>query len=152
MKRHAASFIIAFLLAALLVFPAQAGLVWCQGDPVVELNGTNVQIVVSILEDNGDLVTGPIQVDVATPKSVSRQMVFADNGFNGYGEQVTFSDLDTPNLNDLFTTKITARIPVSSDGATVPVQMTITPGNGKAYTVTGTANQTSAIGLIARSR
>src|SRR5919199_3862202 len=96
MKRHAASFIIAFLLAALLVFPAQAGLVWCQGDPVVELNGTNVQIVVSILEDNGDLVTGPIQVDVATPKSVSRQMVFTDSGFNGYGEQVTFSDLNTP--------------------------------------------------------
>ena len=119
---------------------------------MVELNGTNVQIVVSIPEDKVDLVTGPIQVDVATSKSVSRQMVFADNGFNGYGEQVTFSDLNTPNLNDLFTTKITACIPVSSDGATVPVQMTITPGNGKAYTVTGTANQTSAIGLIAGSR
>lgn len=63
MKKHVASFIVAFLLLALLVFPVQAGLIWCQGDPVVQLNGTNVQVVVSIPDTQQQLVTGPIEVD-----------------------------------------------------------------------------------------
>jgi hypothetical protein len=152
MKKRAMSFVIAFLLLGLLVFPAQAGLIWCQGDPIVNLDGTEVQIVVSIPEDKQHLVTGPIEVDIATPGSVSRDLIYTDSGFNGYGETVSFSDLNTPKFGNLFLTKISAHIPVSSGGSAIPVQMTITPSNGKTTTVYGRANQTNAVVLIAGSR
>ncbi len=152
MKKRAMPFVIAFLLFGLIVFPAQAGLIWCQGDPVVSLNGTEVQIVVSIPEDKQQLVTGPIEVDIAIPNSVSRELIFTDSGFNGYGETVTFSELNTIELGDLFLTKISARIPVSSRGSNIPVQMTITPSNGKTLTVMGTANRTDALVLVQGSK
>ncbi len=151
MKKRVATFIIAFLLLVLLVFPVQAGLIWCQGDPVVQLNGTNVQIVVSIPETQQQLVTGPIQVDIATPNSVSHQVISTDSGFNGYGEQVSFSDLNAMPLGKFFVTKITAHIPVSSGGSDIPVQMSITPDNGMTVTVNGTADQTTAALPIAGS-
>lgn len=149
MKRRVMPFVVAFLLLALLVFPAQAGLIWCQADPVVELDGTNVQIVVSIPEDKQQLVTGAIEVDIATPGTVSRELISTDGGFNSYGEQVSFSDLNIMKFGDFFVTKVSAHVPVSSDGSEIPVRMTITPSNGRTWTVQGTADQTNAFVLIA---
>jgi hypothetical protein len=148
MIKRVLPFVIAFLLMGIIVFPAQAGLIWCQGDPVVSLNGTEVQIVVSIPEDKQQFVTGPIEVDIATPSSVNRELISTDSGFNGYGETVSFSNLNTPKIGDRFLTKISARIPVSSNGSAIPVQMTITPSNGRTMTVHGMANRTNAIMLV----
>ncbi|CCF84899.1 hypothetical protein [Nitrolancea hollandica] len=148
MIKRVMPFVIAFLLVGLIVFPAQAGLIWCQGDPVVSLNGTEVQIVVSIPEDKQQLVTGPIEVDIATPNSVNREVISTDDGFNGYGETVSFSNLKTPAIGNLFITQISAHIPVSSNGSAIPVQMTITPSNGRTMTVRGTADGTNAVLLV----
>ncbi len=148
MIKRVMPFVIAFLLMGLIVFPAQAGWIWCQGDPVVSLDGTKVQIVVSIPQDKQDLVTGPIEVDIATPNSVNRELISTDSGFNDFGETVSFSNLKVPKIGDRFLTKISASIPVSTNGSTIPVQMTITPSNGRTMTVHGTANGTNAVVLV----
>ncbi len=148
MIKRVMPFVIAFLLMGLIVFPAQAGWIWCQGDPVVSLDGTEVQIVVSIPQDKQDLVTGPIEVDIATPNSVNRELISTDSGFNDFGETVSFSNLKVPKIGDRFLTKISASIPVSTNGSTIPVQMTITPSNGRTMTVHGTANGTNAVVLV----
>lgn len=148
MIKRVMPFVIAFLLLVLIVFPAQAGLIWCQGDPVVSLDGTEVQIVLSIPEDKQDLVTGPIEVDIATPGSVSRELISTDSGFNGYGETVSFSELNMPKIGGLFLTQISAHIPVSSNSSAIPVRMTITPDNGRTITVSGTANRTNALVFV----
>ena len=86
----AASFAAVILL--LVSSPAGAGLQWCPRDPIVALNGQNVQIWVSIPNQYQTAVTGPVDVTVTTPKGVDREVVFTDEGFNGHGETVTFRE------------------------------------------------------------
>jgi hypothetical protein len=90
MRRFAIS---AAFTAVLLVFvssPVAAGLQWCPRDPIISLNGQEVQIWVAIPEQYQTAVTGPIRVDVRTPGGVRQAVLFTDEGFNGFGEQVTF--------------------------------------------------------------
>ena len=74
----------------LVANPVAAGWQWCPRDPIVALNGQEVQIWVSIPEQYQTAVTGPIQVDIRTPRGVEQEVLFTDEGFNGFGEEVTF--------------------------------------------------------------
>ncbi|HEX5166795.1 MAG TPA: hypothetical protein VFV93_15425, partial [Thermomicrobiales bacterium] len=78
------------LALMLLVMPAAAGVSWCRADPIVELNGTSVQVWVAVGEEHEHLVSGPIQVTVYTPDRVRTRTIFLDEGFNGFGEVVDF--------------------------------------------------------------
>src|SRR5690349_17172045 len=81
------------LLALLmLVAPVSAGKMWCARDPAVQLNGTETHIWVAIPQEYVGLVNGPLQIEVQTVASVTREVTFTDGGFNNFGEVVTFTN------------------------------------------------------------
>lgn len=92
MRRFQIAVVFSAVLLILVASPASAGLQWCPRDPIISLNGQEVQIWVSIPEQYQTAVTGPIAVDVATPRGVNREVLFTDEGFNGHGETVAFHD------------------------------------------------------------
>ena len=88
-RRRGVLAILAGLMAALVISaPTLAGVGWCRADPVVRLNGTEVQVWVAIPEQYKSLVNGPIDVVVRTPAGVTREVaatsvpveVFASSG------------------------------------------------------------------------
>jgi hypothetical protein len=136
------------LLALALPAPARAEVEWCKKDPVVRLNGTELQIWVAIPAQYQPLVNGPVQVEVGTPKGVRRELVYTDSGFNGYGEAVTFGDIKGSIKAGAFPTEIRVRVPIDGSrlapGEVVPVQVEIIPDNAPAVSVLGTSNETTA--------
>jgi hypothetical protein len=135
-------------LVALFVFavPAGAGVSWCRADPIVELNGKRVQIWVAVPEQYVDKVTGPIDVQINVPSSVSRELIFTDAGFNGYGEKVTFTTNGGGLMPDgSFWMTVIVRVPMNGFWQSVPVQVEVVHPNGEKqyfygsqYAVTGT--------------
>ena len=142
LKRLSLATVFGILALLLVATPASAGLVWCQGDPVVSLNGTTVQIMVAIPVDDQPLVTGPIQAVIGTPASVRRNVLLTDGGFNGYGEQVTFRDTNVSYAGSVFPVDISVTVPVGtshSGGRDIPVTMTISTAGSDPLVVQGTA-------------
>src|ERR687894_340138 len=89
MRRSAGLILLLAMFA--LVTPAQAGLVWCKGDPIVKLNGTLLDISIGIPAEYVLLVNGPVEYEIQTPPEVARQLILADVGY-GYGVKVKFTD------------------------------------------------------------
>ena len=73
------------------IAPAGAGRYWCRADPIIAFNGTPVQVWVEMPEEYQYLVNGPIRFEVTTPGWVESEVLFTDEGFNGYGETIEFS-------------------------------------------------------------
>src|SRR5688572_1744660 len=92
MTRQVLATALAIIVVLVSASTASAGKKWCRADPVLDIEGTRVQVLVGIPDAKQALVTGPIQIDVQTPPGAARQVVMTDAGFNGYGEVVTFSD------------------------------------------------------------
>jgi hypothetical protein len=84
---------LALLALLLLAAPVEAGRRWCARDPIVRVNGTQLQIWVAIPEEYLPFVNGPIRTTVLTPAEVAREVVYLDEGFNGYGEVVIWGNL-----------------------------------------------------------
>jgi hypothetical protein len=93
MRRFLASLSLALLALLVVAMPVLAGKNWCMRDPQVKLNGTQLQIWVAIPEEYVKYVNGPIKTTISTPSRVTREIVFTDTGFNGYGEEIRWSDL-----------------------------------------------------------
>ena len=151
MKRLAVSTLISLLAILVLAIPGQARLKWCKADPIVELNGTQVRILVGIQEGDLPLVNGPVHVEVKNPESVTQELVSTDTGFNQHGEQVVFTDLNgKPQNGTSFPTNIRVQVPIDESrlvGRThIPVQVSVTWGDNKPKVVTGTSNLTT-VGL-----
>ena len=146
LRRLALATTLGFLALLFAAMPASAGLVWCQGDPIVSLNGTKVQIIVAIPADDQPRVTGPIQVEIGTPASVNRRLVATDSGFNNHGEKVTFRDIDGSQAGSVFPVQVSVSIPINGSdpgsGNNVPVAMTISTNNAAPLVVYGTAART----------
>src|SRR5687767_7488390 len=81
---------LAFVVAAVVAMPADANIRWCKADPVVEFDGTRVQILVAVPEEMQSLVNGPIFVALGAPREVTKTLISTDQGFNGHGEVVRF--------------------------------------------------------------
>ncbi len=145
-RRLALATTFGFLALLFTVLPASAGLVWCQGDPIVSLNGTQVQIIVAIPADDQPRVTGPIQVDIGTPASVHRKLISTDSGFNNHGEKVTFRDTMGSFAGSVLPVDVSVSIPVdaSRSGNDIPVNLTIITKNAAPLLVYGTAARTGA--------
>jgi hypothetical protein len=86
------------LLALLLVSsPVSAGVGWCRADPIVTINGSPLQMWVSIPEIYQPYVKGPIRIRIAVPVEIGDLAVtHLDEGFNGYGEEVIWATHDKP--------------------------------------------------------
>ena len=134
------------LLAMLVVAtPALAGRKWCARDPIVRLNGEDVQIWVAIPEEFVPTVKGAVQVKVYTPVGVSQELIFVDQGFNGYGEEVKFTTDEalTVRADGSFDVIVKAWVPINRKlakslgatrgGKTIPFRITINT-NGELIT------------------
>lgn len=132
---------LAGLMAALVIsLPTLAGVGWCRADPIVRLNGADVQIWVAIPEQYKPLVDGPIKVTVKTPAGVTREVVLLDSGFNGHGEVVTFEDklVGSVGQDGSFDIKVRVRVPMNLAGlplgTLIPVEVeTITEDGVSQY-------------------
>lgn len=138
MRKLLAAVMTGFIALFILAIPAAAGRQWCAKDPIVALNGHEVQILVAVPEEMQPAVTGPIHVFVVTHADVMQELIFTDSGFNGFGETVEFAtrpgrgDIDE---DDSFNARIRVSIQVDTsllsmldnvgNGDTVPIQVTI---------------------------
>ena len=123
---------------------------WCRADPIVELEGEEVQIWVAIPEEYQSQVNGPIDVTIAVPDDVDTEVKFLDAGFNGHGETVTFVEGGKGD-EDEFAALITVSVPMEGQGpsslaaqaSSVPVQVEVVY-DGESRFFMGTNVQTNA--------
>ena len=153
MNKRSLAGVLGILAILWAVGPASAGWEWCQSDPIVRLNGTEVQIVVAIPDTAVALVNGPVDVKVNTPAGVTQTLALTDPGFNGYGEQVTFGALGgTVSADGTFPVSIRVRIPIDSSqlapGEKVPVRVTISTSTGQTLVVAGNHTATGVDVLL----
>lgn len=155
MRSFVKSTLIAMLAVMVLALPARAGLDWCDGDPIVALNGTQVQILVSIPQEYAPLVNGPIRVEVETPRSTSRRVLYTDRGFGGHGEAVKFKNRGHLKAEEskLIPTRISVSVPVArsrlGSHKSIPVRVTVIPDNASPVVVKGTPRRTRASLIVA---
>ncbi len=153
MRRLLVSTLFPLLAILALALPVRAELIWCKQDPVVRLDGTTVQIWVAVPAQYQVTVNGPVEVEVGTPRGVARELVSTDDGFNGHGEVVSFSDLKVGVKNRVFPTEIRVKVPVDrsqlATGEIVPVQVEVIPENADHVTVRGTSDITRVVLLVA---
>jgi hypothetical protein len=146
-KRLSAATILGLLALLVLTIPAGAfGVSWCRADPIVRLNGTEVQIWVAVPAEYAPLVNGPIDVRIKTPRQVSEELILTDAGFNGHGETVTFSDMPGKVRRGAFDTLVEVRVPIDARdlpfGTVVPVRVEVIPANGETLYFDGTTHMT----------
>ncbi|HEX5165510.1 MAG TPA: hypothetical protein VFV93_08955, partial [Thermomicrobiales bacterium] len=102
------------------------------------LAGHDVQVLVAIPAEYVHLVDGPIDVVFKTPSGMNRSVAFTDDGFNGFGETVSF--VDNPrspvNVKGAFTLDVRVTVPIDESQATsdlktdkIPTWITVTEGN-----------------------
>ncbi len=106
---------------------------WCKSDPVVSLNGTLVDITVGIPLEYETLVNRPTRIEIQTPESVERDLIRSGPGFNGYGEEVFFTDRTGEVQQKQFPATIKVRVPIDKPkleaGEVVPVEVSVLADN-----------------------
>lgn len=151
MRRLTYSIVTALLALLLVALPVAAGTEWCEKDPIVTLNGTRVQILVAIPNEYLALVNGPVDVEIATPQGTAREVIFLDEGFNGHGERVRFTNRGHDDAaSKSFPTRIEVRVPTSNN-KDIPVRVTVIPDNANQVVVTG-ANRKVTVDLTIAGR
>ena len=164
MRRFTLSLTLGLLALLVLATPALAGRTWCAKDPIISLNDTPVQMWVAIPDEYVKYVNGPIRMTIYTPASVDREVVFLDEGFNGYGERVEWADLTSTTDSGLvggllggllggsqpaqvaadgsFDVMVSATVPVNKNllfnllkTRTIPLRLTIVYEDGSTETV-----------------
>ncbi len=144
-RRWLASSSLALLLIALVGGQIAIGSGWCRVDPIVEINGEEIQVWVAVPNGAEDAVNGPIEVEFTAPAGATTEVTFVDSGFNGYGETVTFAPGATVNSDGSMNIQITVHVPMDTSSMTssdaVPVQLEIITSDGSRF-VTGNHVQT----------
>ncbi len=137
MKRLGVAGLISIFALYLIMSPTLAGLQWCPRDPIVSLNGHEVQIWVSIPEEYQAAVTGPVEVLVAVPKGVHSEVVFTDEGFNGHGETVEFRERGKIR-SGMMKVDVKVRVPYDQslvEGGNLPIRLQIVLPDGEVIEV-----------------
>jgi hypothetical protein len=121
-RQSLAALVCGLLAALVLTMPASAGVSWCRADPIVRIQGYDVQMWVGVPAGYEQYVTGPISFRIETPPGYDRKVVMTDSGFNGYGEVVTWGDTWGQ-------AKLSVKVPMNQAalgwGVQVPVELTI---------------------------
>jgi hypothetical protein len=134
-------------LAALLVMaaPVGAGKKWCRADPVVNIDGYPIQILVGVEEQYVSAVNGPIAVEIGTPAGVQRNLISTDPGFNGFGEVVIFKDIPNGKGKKGMPVKLRVTLPVNAKKvkklSNVQIQVIITQDHTREVIVMGNAQK-----------
>jgi hypothetical protein len=135
MRRLVSAGLLSLLTMLLLLVPAEAGVMWCARDPIVTIDGTQVQVWVAIPEAYTPYVKDAVHVRFKTVKGLSRQLLYTDAGFNGHGERVDWGDVAPP-ADGSTPLVIEIQIPVDQKkldqafgkGTTVPVHAIVNVG------------------------
>ena len=128
MKRFIVALPVSLLALLVMAMPITAGREWCAKDPVVDLNGTSLQILVAVPMEYVSLVNGAIDVEINTPSGVERTVIFLDAGFNGYGESVALGDSSgSVAVDGSFAAEVTVVVPIDANAglSSIPVQVTM---------------------------
>ncbi len=109
---------------------------WCRADPIVEINGEEVQVWVAIPDNMQSAVTGPIEVRFSRPWGTNASVTYLDDGFNGYGERVRFFTDSPANADGSMNIQVFVTVPVDLSKLPagvwkVPVQLEIVTDNGR---------------------
>jgi hypothetical protein len=137
MRRLILCLSLACIATLFVATPASAGRAWCARDPIVNLDGHELQVWVAIPDEDVYLVNGPIDIQFTTPAGMTRSVVFTDDGFNEHGEDVSFADDShgSVNANGSFTVRIRVSVPIDETLAhaepktrKIPAQITIIEG------------------------
>lgn len=140
MRKMLVAMTLGLLAVLMLAAPVLAGRVWCARDPIVRINGHDVQMWVAIPEEYVSLVSGPIDIQVLTAQPVDAEVLFLDEGFNGYGETVTFGALKRGKVysDGSFDMQMKVQVPINDKKIRkIPLQLTITIGGNAAVTESG---------------
>jgi hypothetical protein len=144
-RRLSLAILISLLALLVATVPTLAGVTWCRADPIVKLNNEVVQIWVAVPQEYAAKVTGPIDVTIMVPGSVSKDVLLLDAGFNGYGERVSFVSSGAVLPGGSFYMTVVAKVPMKGTWQSVPVQMEIIHDNqtsrffyGSQYVATAT--------------
>lgn len=133
------SVLIPLLAILAMAAPGQAAS-WCRADPILKVDGKQVQILVSIPQEYVALVDGPTRVEVKTPQQVTRQLIAMDSGLNNTGYDFSFSDIGD---SEAQMTSTSYRIwvhakPNIKTSVTVPVMVEVIEADGATTTFFGT--------------
>ena len=96
------------------------------------------------------LVSGPIDIQILTAQPVDAEVLFLDDGFNGYGEAVRFGALRKGKVysDGSFDIKLNVKVPISNRKLKkIPLQLTFTIG-GEAVTTNSDTTADSADGSM----
>ena len=128
-------------LLSLLVLAVPVGADdWCEADPIVALNDTKVQILIAIPSQYEPYVDGPIDVEIGTPPSVTREVRFTDSGFNGYGETVSFYHYGDDTASGSYTMAIRIHLQLKGiPNYPIPVRVTVNVGGQDSVVHEGTS-------------
>lgn len=141
MKRLVLAVFPALLIFGLLAMPASAGVQWCRTDPIIAVNGEEVNVWLSIPQQWEAAVNGPSAFTITLPSDVDREVVFMDEGLNGYGETVTFVN-SAPAGDGEFTVSVFADVPLVIDPMPlmdVPMLLTIELPDGQTLNFEGSS-------------
>lgn len=148
MTRRIIAVLLLVLVVVMPVSPARAGWTWCPGDPIVLLDGKVVDITVAIPPEYVPLVNGPTYFEIRTPPQVARELVLADLGYNGHGNEIVFMDGGESHEPPYFRADIKVRVPIDESrlagGETVPAQLRITIDDGMIAIAEGTSKHVTA--------
>jgi len=90
MKKMSATTTLALLLVLVLGSTvAYASFNWCPDDPVLDIGGTTVNVIVWVPKEDVGLVNGPVHVKVKVPKSVDAVVTSYGDSFGKGPEKVT---------------------------------------------------------------
>lgn len=143
MRRFALIAPAALLTLGSVATPASAGKGWCRSDPIVSLNGVQVQFWIAMPVEYQSNVIGPIAITFVAPRASNLALVSSDSGFNGYGEAVQLAGNGSRfNADGSFRVKISVGVPVLGNQS-VPLRVEITPESGGSVSVEGDATGVS---------
>ena len=137
-RRLVQSLVLAVVVLLAAAAPADAGRKWCQKDPAFLVAGTSVAVDVAVYADQQAHVTGPIGVTLFVPAGIEASVAFTDDGFNGHGEAVAIvADERLQTTGRGIQIRVVVEVPAA---IAMPARATVSPGAGKAVTVTGQTN------------
>ncbi len=153
MRKVFAATTLGLLAVLMLAAPAMAGRTWCARDPIVRINGHDVQMWVAVPAEYVSLVSGPIDIEILTAQPVDAEVLFLDEGFNGYGETVRFGEMRKGKVysDGSFDIQLKVKVPIRDKKIRkIPLQLTFTIG-GDAIVTSDAANSESVDGTMTES-
>lgn len=120
---------------------ASAEIEWCRVDPVISVNGTTYNVILSSPYAIFDSATGPTEVVVKVPAGSDYALIATDDGF-GFGETVRF--VESSSQNSAGNIDISVKVPAKSP---LPVLVEVFVGDQVVATEMGKTNQRMSLSV-----